>query len=352
MPVATWTPVPAPVTRGTPSVRRRLLVVVATVLLASVWPAAWAVRQGDISALVSPGVTGPALPLLAREVPGLVLSLNAGHDGQQFYAIARKPFGPRETARYLTTPSYRYRRILFPLLGWAAAPHGGRRLVVALAAIGLLSVALSAAAVSALPDARPWLPLVVAVTPGVIGSLMLGLSDSLALALTLLAFAAAAHRRWALLIVALVLAALAKETAFLAAPALALTPGMPGRVRFATIAVPAAVLLTWVAWVNHALSASLSTAQQFAGPMSGWIHSTDNVTGLAVALLLAITMGVGAWRADSAPHVRAYLIVLVALMTVLATNVTGTWIDSSRSVIAGLPLAAWAITTHARTSNA
>jgi hypothetical protein len=347
MPVATWTPVPATVTRGTPSVRRRLLVVAATVLLASVWPAVWAVHQGDISALVSPGVTGPSLALLAREVPGLVVTPNAGHDGQQFYAIARKPFGPRETARYLKDPSYRYRRILFPLLGWALAPHGGRRLIVALAAIGLLSVGLSAVALGALPGARPWLPLVVAVTPGVVVSLMLGLSDTLALALTLVAFAAAAHRRWALLVVALVLAALAKETAFLAAPALALAPGMPGRVRLAAVAAPAIVLIGWVAWVNHALSASVSAASQFASPLSGWIHSTDTTPGLLVGLLLAIVIAVGVWHARGAPHVRAYLLVLLALMAVLAPAITESWINTSRSVIAGLPLATWAISSRA-----
>jgi hypothetical protein len=347
MPVATWTPVPDPAPNGTPPVRPHRLIVVATVLLASVWPTAWALRQGDLSALVAPGITGPSLELLAREVPGLVVAHNAGHDGQQFYAIARKPFGPRQTARYLTTPSYRYRRILFPLLGWAMAPHGGRRLIVALAAIGLVSVALSAASLRALPGARWWLPLVVAGTPGVVASLMLGLSDTLALALTLLAFAAAAHRRWVLLVVALVLAALAKETAFLAAPALALTPGMPARARLAAVAAPAFVLIGWIAWVNHALNASLSTASQFARPLSGWIHSTDGAGGLALGLLLAVTIAVGAWRAGGAPHVRAYLIVLLALMTVLAPDITESWLNTSRSVIAGVPLAAWAITAHA-----
>ncbi|TML88766.1 MAG: hypothetical protein E6G06_15705 [Actinobacteria bacterium] len=347
MPVATWTPVPASVPRGNPALRRHLLVVVATVLLASVWPAAWALHQGDLSALVGPGAVGPSLGLLAREVPGLVVTPNAGHDGQQFYAIARKPFRPRETARYLKDPSYRYRRILFPLVGWALAPHGGRRLILAFAAIGLLSVGLSAAALGALPGARPWLPLVVAATPGVVVSLMLGLSDTLALALTLLAFAAAAHRRWALLVVALVLAALAKETAFLAAPALALTPGMPGRARLAAVAAPAIVLMGWVTSVNHALHASISTESQFGSPLSGWIHSTDTAPGLMVGLLLAITIAVGAWRARGAPHVRAYLVVLLALMAVLAPEITVSWINTSRSVIAGLPLAAWAISTRA-----
>jgi hypothetical protein len=347
MPVATWTPVPDPAPNGTAPVRPRRLIVVATVLLAGVWPTAWALRQGDISALVGPGAAGPSIELLAREVPGLVVVPNAGHDGQQFYAIARKPFRPRETARYLTTPSYRYRRILFPLLGWAVAPHGGRQLILALAAIGLLSVALSAASLRALPGSPAWLPVVVAVTPGVICSLMLGLSDTLALALTLLAFAAAAHRRWAVVVVALVLAALAKETAFLAAPALALTPRMPVRARLATIAAPAIVLMGWVAWVNHALNASLSTASQFGRPLSGWINSTDSATGIALGLLLAVTIAVGAWRAHGAPHVRAYLLVLLALMAVLAPDITESWINTSRSVIAGLPLAAWAITRDA-----
>src|SRR5712691_3435916 len=246
VPMATWTPVPDPAPHGTLPARSSRLIVVATVLLAGVWPAAWALRQGDISALVGPGVTGPSIELLAREVPGLVVGHNAGHDGQQFYAIARKPFDPRHTARYLTTPSYRYRRILFPLMGWALAPHGGRQLILALAAIGLMSVALSAASLRALPGSPPWLPLIVAGTPGVVASLMLGLSDTLALALTLVAFAAAAHRRWAVLVVALVLAALAKETAFLAASALALAPGLPGRAGLGGFAAAAIVLGGWV----------------------------------------------------------------------------------------------------------
>ena len=66
-----------------------------------------------------------------------------------------------------------------------------------------------------------------------------------------------------------------------------------------------------------------------------------------VGLLLAITIAVGAWRARGAPHVRAYLVVLLALMAVLAPEITVSWINTSRSVIAGLPLAAWAISTRA-----
>jgi hypothetical protein len=233
------------------------------------------------------------------------------------------------------------------MLGWALAPHGGRALIVAFAAIGLLSVAVSAASLRALPRAPSWLPLVVVITPGMIASLMLGLSDSLALALTLLAFAAATRQRWTVMVVAVVLAALTKETAILAAPALALVAGMPARTRVAVLVAPAVVLIGWITWVNNALNASPSTASQFARPLSGWINSTDTATGLILGLLLAVTMAVGAWRARDARHVRVYLLVLLGLMAVLGPSVTESWINTSRSVVAGLPLATWAIVTDA-----
>src|SRR2546427_320609 len=141
----------------------------------------------------APRITSLSLTLVT--IPAQGSEHSAGPGRRTSSPCAGSPSPPRHTARYLTTPSYRYRRILFPLMGWALAPHGGRRLILALAAIGLMSVALSAASLRALPGSPAWLPLIVAGTPGVVASLMLGLSDTLALALTLLAFAAAAHRR-------------------------------------------------------------------------------------------------------------------------------------------------------------
>jgi hypothetical protein len=58
-------------------------------------------------------------------------------------------------------------------------------------------------------------------------------------------------------------------------------------------------------------------------------------------------MAVGAWRARGALHVRVYLLVLLGLMAVLGTSVTESWINTSRSVAAGFPLAAWAIARDA-----
>ena len=127
MPVATWTPVPDPAPNGTPPVRRHRLVVVAAVLLATVWPAAWALRQGDLSALVGPGASRPlarapgprgARARRARPTRGTTASSSTPSPASR---------SAPEIAPYLTTPSYRYRRILFPLLAGAVAPHGGRR---------------------------------------------------------------------------------------------------------------------------------------------------------------------------------------------------------------------------------
>jgi hypothetical protein len=323
--------------------------VVATVLLSAAWPVFHAARQGGVSALLGPGTNSRAVPLLTREFQVLVARPGLGHDGQQFYAIARAPFRPQQMAPILHDPAYRYRRILYPLLGWVVAPHGGNALVLALAGIGLLGVGLSAASLAALPGARPWLPLIVAVTPGVVAALALTLSDSLALGFTLAAFAAAAHRRWWLVIVMLVLAVLGRESMLLAAFALALTPGMPARFRTATVAAPALALAGWTVWLDRTLAgaAARGAAEPFGLPFMGWIRSTDVQAGVLIGALLGAVMVVGAWRAGSAPQVRAYLVLLVALMCVLGPAVTESWINTSRAAVAGLPLSAWAISARA-----
>jgi hypothetical protein len=58
-------------------------------------------------------------------------------------------------------------------------------------------------------------------------------------------------------------------------------------------------------------------------------------------------MVVGVRHADGAPHVRVYLVLLLGLMAVLAEPVTASWVNTSRAVIAGLPLSAWLMTARA-----
>ena len=147
----------------------------------------------------------------------------------------------------------------------------------------------------------------------------------------------------------MVAGALTRETVVLAALALALTPGMPARFRAAVAVVPVAVLGAWVLWVDRALeqSAGSGAAEQLSFPLVGWLRSGDAAAGLAIGLLLAAVMVVGVCRADGVPHVRAYLVLLLVLMAVLAEPVTASWVNTSRAVIAGVPLSTWALTARA-----
>ena len=73
---------------------RRLLLVLLAVALAGIWPLYRSAENHSFTAIIGAGVVGPSTPLLAREVPDLAVTQNAGHDGQQFYAVARHPFRP------------------------------------------------------------------------------------------------------------------------------------------------------------------------------------------------------------------------------------------------------------------
>jgi hypothetical protein len=232
------------------------------------------------------------------------------------------------------------------VLGWLLAPAGGTRLIGALLVVGLAGIALGAAAVSFLPGAPRWLPLAVGVTPGVVAAVGLTLADSLALGFTLAAFAAGARRRPPLVLVALVLGVLTRETVLLAAIALALTPGLSARWRVGYVTVPAMLLGAWVLWVSHVLDVPVNdgASDQFSFPLSGWLHSNSDGIGLVIAALLAAVLVLGVLRTQDSVTVCAYLGLLLLLFVTLSPNVTVSWVNTTRAVIAGFPLAVWGIT--------
>jgi hypothetical protein len=104
------------------------------------------VRGRPFAGLVQPGASGPAAALITRDFPGLRLPPTVGNDGQLFYAIARDPLHPTQTAHLLDRPRYRLQRPFYPLLAWALHPWGGGNgLVAALLAINALAAALTVA---------------------------------------------------------------------------------------------------------------------------------------------------------------------------------------------------------------
>lgn len=323
--------------------RRNAAFVLAAVVLAGLWPLAWSRSNGGTDALLGAGTEGPSAQIIAEEIPDAPAFEGLGHDGQQFYAIARHPFDPPAARDQLDSPAYRYRRILLPAMGAAAAPDGGSALVLALLAISLAGVALGAWASTRLPGAPQWLPLAVGATPGVGVALSLTLSDALATGLTIAAIAASLHRRWAWMLLALVAGVLTRETLILVAFGLLLTPHMPTRWRVATVVVPAGAIGAWALWSAHALGTPLlDGAGQVALPFTGWLAAPGTPASLLIGVLTMVILGLGTWRSEqTAPGVAAVLGLHLLLLACLATDVTGSWVNTTRVAAPVMAVAVW-----------
>lgn len=332
----------------------RAQIVALTVLLSMVWPLMWSLTYGSTDAVLGVGVDGISRATIIEEIPDLHLVDDVGHDGQQYYVIARHPFDPKSAAPSLDRAEYRYRRIVFPLVAGLLAPDGGRGLIAAFALLSLLGVSLGAWALSGLAAAPRWLPLSLAVTPAVITSLTLSLADALATGIALGAVLAAERRRLALALIAVTVAVLTRETFILVAIGLAFTPGLHRRWRFLLPSVPAVLLGAWSWWCAHQVGASLlgGGADLIAWPMSGLLspHTGDATRALTVAV--AVLLGVAAWRARTRkPHVAAILALEFVLLLCLSDLVAFSWTNSLRTAAPMLPLALWLLLADAQSPD-
>lgn len=319
--------------------------VLVTVAMAAMWPLGWINRYGSTTAVLGAGHDGPSKALIVEEIPHAVAFPSWGHDGQQFYTVARSPLDPAEARDDLDWPAYRFRRILFPLIAGALAPGGGEALILSMALVSLAGVALGAWSATRLPRAPRWLPLSVAVNPGVGVALALSLSDALATGLTVAAVAAASRRRWTAMVLAATGAALTRETLAVVGLALALTPGLSRGQRIASAAVPAGAVGAWSLWSAHALGTPLLEGSgQVSLPFAGWLQAGGSQVGvligfLALALLLVATRH--AWPRE--PHLAALLGAHAALVICLSPLVTVSWVNTSRVFAPVLPIALWVV---------
>jgi hypothetical protein len=329
-------------------------VVALTVVLALAWPLLGGATQGGFDALLGAGEEGPSRAAVERDIPDLAPMPGIGHDGQQFYVIARNPLDPSAAEAAVPAPSYRYRRILFPALGWLLAPGGGRQLIGAFLVLSLVGTAIGARSLQKLDGARPWLPLTMAVSPAVITSLMMSLSDAFGAGLALAAVAAAGHRRWFAALAMLVLAALTRESFLLVAAGLAFTPGMPPRWRTATVAVPTAVVGAWSLWCADAAGVSVLDGgpAQLALPLTGWASGSTDLNTFLLAGLCGTLLVAGAWRCRRyAPHVTVVLSLQFLLLISLSELVAFHWVNALRTATPLLPLALWALTLRDPTAT-
>lgn len=321
--------------------------VAAAVLLSLLWPLMWAGGQGTVDALLGAGDEGPSRAAIEEEIPDLAPLEGVGHDGQQFYVIARHPFDPQAAEGAVGPLAYRYRRILFPLVAGRMAPGGGRPVIAAFFALSLLGVALGARALQLLGRGPRWMPLVAAVSPAVITSLTLSLSDALGSGLALMAVALASRRRWGWAVALAVLAALTRETFLVVAVALLLTPAMPVRWRAAALLAPVAAVGGWMLWLAGAIPGTSvldGGSDQLALPFAGYLSGDTDAQTFLVAGLAIVLLVVGALRTRVvAPHVAAVLALQAVLLVCVSELVAFNWVNAVRTAAPLLPLAVWAV---------
>jgi len=266
-------------------------------------------RSGfGLKTFVTPGVDGPAVAVMHRDFPGQTLPLGIGHDGQQFYAIARQPMHWHAAAASLDRPRYRLERPLYPWLAWLLHPGGGGPgLVVALLAVGAAALALGGTAlgtfaVQAGRSAR-WAVLF-PLLPGAMIALRISTADTLAAALLLAALAALERRRGGPALALAVAAVLAKEITLLALVGYALA----ARRREAWVAVAGAGAALG-AWYGAVLASVPTTGPQV-------VELTWPFVGLAHSLR---------WWQTGQDRDAALLTVATALIVVSAAGLRGGW---------------------------
>jgi hypothetical protein len=224
-------------------------------------------------ALIAPGHTAAA-PVLRHDFPDRPLPDAIGHDGQFFYAIARQPMHLASATKSVDRPRYRAQRILFPVLAWVLHPTGGGPgLVLALVLVNVAGLLVGGVAAGALSQTRggpAWPALVFPLLPGASDCLRLGVPDTLALALVLVALLLDQRGFPRLAVLAGIAAVLTKESSFLVLAGYGIWRGRPRGFRL--VAVPALAGAAWWCWLRLTLHERSLHLEEFA-PVTGLVHA-------------------------------------------------------------------------------
>jgi len=312
--------------------------------------------RGGVVTLVAAGDEGPSAEVLRRDFPGTELPPGLGHDGQQFYAIARALPHLSEAVPALDRPAYRLQRPLLPVLAWLVHPGAsGPALAIALAAVGLAAVALGCVATGAVATTlggSPHLAAAFAALPGTWAALRLGVADNLALALAAAALALSLRGRRGWAVAAAVAAVLAKESILLVLLPLALWP-RPRR-HVALVAVPAGVAAALALALRWWLPPSGAQVTELVLPFSGlatvvpaWLRGEDAAAGLLLAG--ACLAGVAALRTRGrSGDLRLVAALHVAFVVSLSPDVVGLSFNVARATAPLLWAAVLVLATGAR----
>jgi hypothetical protein len=225
------------------------------------------------------GETSNLRPLIEEQLGDVPLADGPGHDGQIYYAIALDLDGS-DVGPLLDHAAYRYRRILFPLLGSGFGLLDGLPLLLGMIGVNVVSFATAAgltAAMAKRAGQRELLALAVLLNPGAWLSVQLLTCDILALALMVVALDLSLRRsRWGAG-AAFGLSVLAKEV-FLATPVPLAVPDV--RRRWPLALAPLAGIVAWMGLLSVWVSDGFAARGNLGWPLMGIVSASANWGGL------------------------------------------------------------------------
>jgi hypothetical protein len=335
-----------------------LIVLVPTVSL--LWS-----HDGDPSALLRIGDRSASRSYVERDLPDPVLTSGFGHDGQQFYVVARAFPDLQSADGHVDRLRYRARRVLYPAL---VAPFpAGEPTVWAMLAVNAVAVGAAGIAMSRLATkvrAPWWLGVTVALSPALLVSTRASLADALAFALALWGVVLwRRHLWWAVAL--FVLAALARETS-LVVPLACLLVGSRPRERLAML-VPFAAYGAWTltvsAWLDPSDAGSSSpfgdATRQLAMPFEAFAQLGWSSRGVLLGVALFAGSLLAAWQLRRLlPEIAIWLVADAILLVTAAIGVAEDTLNLTRLTPLAVPAIALAIalrvapTAHAAPSGA
>lgn len=226
---------------------------------------------GGLGELIQTGETSKLRPLIQEQLGSISLAEAGGHDGQIFYAIALDLDGD-EVASILDHPSYRYRRIMYPVIASLGGLLEGRALVWGMIVTAVASFGVAAGSVAAIAAGfgrSDWFAMAVALNPGMWLSVRLLTSDATALAAMAVGVLAVAAR-WRFAALAFAVSGLSKDI-YLVTPA-----GLMGSKetrRWSFLLVSAAVLAAWSVYLMVNVDAGFTESGNLTWPLLGIIEA-------------------------------------------------------------------------------
>ena len=288
---------------------------------------------GDWTGMVNTGNASALRPLIEEELGPVATFGPNGHDGQFSFVIAIDPLGQGPAPELFDHGAYRYRRILLPVLGGGFGWFDGKATLVGLmvwSAIGMGMATAALADLGAGSGTRPWVVAGVLANPGIWLSVQLLTPDVLALglALTGVALWRRGFRVWGL--VALALAALAKDQYLLVALGLAGWEFFRAHRRQAIVLIAGATapLAIWSVWLTTTMGEGLTPRGNLSLPFLGILNAAERWPEIdAKNLTFAIIAGCGLLLAAIVPiFTRSALLRWLSWPWVLLAVISSDWV--------------------------